>query len=206
MWPMKRGRNQQLNKSTNQQILRLLTLVLAPAFAISCATFRSSPPAFDTPWPPIDSGPRPTIDLVVSGNANVDGWPRDLGPVLDLWGAASERAYRESALFSAVSVNGQQGEVRAEITLNATVRQNDFFAVLSYLTLLVLPYVQTTDISMVTRVTAGGGQPLSTIEVQGQSRTWYQLLLFPVAQVFEPQAVTPQIVYDMNRQTITELH
>ena len=76
----------------------------------------------------------------------------------------------------------------------------------SYLTLLVLPYVVTTDITVATTVTALGGQPLGTIEVSGKARTWYELLLFPFASVWDPQSVTPEIVYDLNRQTITALH
>jgi hypothetical protein len=76
----------------------------------------------------------------------------------------------------------------------------------SYLTLLIIPNMTTTDIAMVTRVTTGSDQPLGTIEVQGRSRTWYQILLFPIAPVYEPQAVTPEIVYDMSRETITTLH
>ena len=76
----------------------------------------------------------------------------------------------------------------------------------SYLTLFVIPHVVTTDIAMITRVSADGGQPLGTIEVRGRSRTWYQLLLFPFSPFFEPQTVTPSIVYDLNRETISTLH
>lgn len=144
--------------------------------------------------------------LVVSGSASVDGWPRDLGPILDLWGAACERAYRESALFSDVSIAEGRGDLRVEIALQGNTRQIDWLTALSYLTFLILPHVVTTDITMATRVTAADGQPIGTMEVQGRSRTWHQLLLFPIASIYEPQSVTPEIVYDMNRDTISALH
>jgi hypothetical protein len=176
------------------------------ALLAGCATFRSAPPDFAGPWPPPETGPRPAIVLVVSGGATMDGWPRDLGPVLDLWGAATERAYRESALFSAVAINEGRGELRVEVELRARIEQYVGLSALSYLTLLVVPHVVTTEIAAVTRVTTSVEQPLGTFEVQGRSRTWHQLLLFPIAPFFEPQAVTPQIVYDLNRETIAALH
>jgi hypothetical protein len=199
MW---RSGIQQFSNSTIQQFIVALALLGASG----CATFRSLPDDFTSPWPPADTGPRPVVDLVVTGDATANGWPRDIGPILDLWGAATERAYRESALFSAVSVNDRHGDIRVEVALHANTRHNDFFTALSYLTLLIIPNVTTTDIAMVTRVTTGNDQPLGTVEVQGRSRTWYQILLFPIAAVYEPQAVTPEIVYDMSRETITTLH
>src|SRR5262245_4815147 len=69
-----------------------------------CVAVRGAPRPFAGVWPPAGIGSRPSVVLVVSGGAVVYGWPRDLGPILDLWGAASERAYRESALFSDVEI------------------------------------------------------------------------------------------------------
>ena len=188
--------------------MRSVSLAIVPlVFAAACATVRSAPPDFAGVWPPAETGPRPTIELVVTGGATVDGWPRDLGPILDSWGAATERAYRESALFADVLLRPGRSDLRVEVELRADVQQNPFLTTLSYLTLLVLPHVVTTDIAVATRVTTGGsGDPLGTIEVRGRSRTWNQLLLFPVAPFFEPQAVTPGIVYDLNRASITALH
>lgn len=174
--------------------------------AAGCVTVRSEPPRFSGPWPPPDTGPRPAIELVVSGSAISDGWPRDLGPILDPWGAATERAYRESALFSEVSVRASRSDVRIEVELRADIRQIPALTAFSYLTLLVLPHVVTSDISMITRATTEAGQPLGTIEVRGRSRTWHELLLFPVAPLFEPQSVTPGIVYDLARESISALH
>lgn len=144
--------------------------------------------------------------LVVSGGATQDGWPRDLGPVLDLWGSATERAYRESGLFSEVAVNEGRGDLRIQVELHATTDQYVALTVLSYLTLFVIPHVVTTEIALVTKVSAGDRQPLGTFEVRGRSRTWHQILLFPIAPLFEPQAVTPEIVYDLNRETISNMH
>ena len=182
-------------------------LVLGCAvLAAGCVTVRSAPPAFSGPWPPPETGPRPAVELVVSGSATSEGWPRDLGPILDLWGAATERAYRESALFSDVTVRPSRSDIRVEVQLRADVQQLPVLTAFSYLTLLVLPHVVTTDISMVTRVTTDAGQPIGTIEVQGRSRTWHQLLLFPVAPLYEPQSVTPSIIYDLVRESISALH
>lgn len=180
--------------------------ILLALLGASCATVRSAPPRFADPWPPAVTGPRPAIELVVSGSATIDDLPRDLGPILDRWGAATERAYRESALFSDVSLRPGRSDLHVTVELRADVHQIDVVTFFSYLTLLVLPHVVTTDIAVATTVSAGDAQPLGTIEVRGRSRTWYELLLFPIAPFFEPQAVTPEIVYDLNRQTITALH
>ena len=181
-------------------------LVSLAALAAGCVSLRSAPPRFADAWPPAQSGPRPTVVLVVTGVAAVDGLPLDPGPILDAWGAQSERAYRESALFSDVLVGRGRGDARVEVALRAELSDIPVLSVLSNLTLLVIPHVDTTDIAMTTRVTSAEGQPLGTVEVRGRSRTWYQLLLFPFAGLFEPRTVTPEIVYDLNRQTIATLH
>lgn len=181
------------------------SLVLA-MLAAGCVTVRSAPPRFAGAWPPAETGPRPAIALVISGGATVEGWPGDLGPILDRWGAATDRAYRESALFSEVSLGSGRADLRVGVDLRADVQQNGVLTALSYLTLFVLPYVVTTDIAVATRVTTGSGEPLGTIEVRGRSQTWYEILLLPFAPFYEPQAVTPAIVYDLDRQTISALH
>jgi hypothetical protein len=169
-------------------------------------TVRTAPPRFDGPWPPAVTGSRPSVVLVVSGAAMVYGWPRDLGPILPVWGAACERAYRESALFSDVAIARGRAELRIEVELRAEQSENDFLTFLSYLTLLVIPNVETTDIVMITNVSTSEGQPLGTVQTQGRSRTWSQLLLFPFSSSFEPRSVTPDIVYDLSREAITTLH
>jgi hypothetical protein len=189
--------------------MRRGTVVLALGLALcgaGCVTVRTAPPSFASAWPPPTSGPRPAIMLVVSGGATEDGLPRDLGPILNDWGAVTERAYRESALFSDVSLRRGRADLRIEVALHADVSQYEALTALSYLTLLVLPHVVTTDITVTTRAVTGDGQPLGTIEMSGRSQTWMELLLFPVAPFFEPHAVTPAIVYDLNRQTIDALH
>jgi hypothetical protein len=187
--------------------LRFLPLALLAAVATGCVTVRNAPPSFGGDWPPFASGPRPSIALAISVRATDSGWPRDPGPILGPWGMATERAYRESALFAGVSTQSGRADLRVEVELRADVSRYDVFTALAWLTLFVLPTVDTTNIAVVTRVvTPNGSQSISTIEVSGRSQTWYQILLFPFSPLFPPQAVTPQIVYDLNRQTIDELH
>ena len=184
---------------------RIMVVALL-AMLSGCVTVRSAPPPFAREWPPISTGWRPSVVLVVSGQAMIYGWPRDLGPILPVWGAACERAYRESALFSDVAIARGNAQVRVDIALSAEQSQNAFLSFLSYLTLFVIPNVETTDITMVTSVSTADGQPLATVQTQGRSRTWYQFLLFPFSSSFEPQYVTPDIIYDMAREAITTLH
>jgi hypothetical protein len=171
-----------------------------------CVTLRSSPPRFHDPWPPTDTGQRPAIALTVTGHATENGVPRDIGPILDPWGAATDGAYRESGLFAAVTNRGDRGDLRVDVELGAEVWQYEALTVFSYLTLLIIPHVVTTDITVTTRVTAANGRPLGTVQLRGRSQTWYQLPLLLLAGFFEPANVTPGIVYDLNRQSITELH
>ena len=184
------------------------TILLTALFATlsGCVTVRSAPARFDAAWPPPVTGPRPSVALAVTGEAVEYGWPRDLGPILPVWSAACERAYRESALFSDLVSQRGRAEVRVEIKLHAEVYQNDVLTFFSYLTLLVIPNVETTEIAMVTRVTTADGEPLGTVQTNGRSHTWYQLLLFPFSSSFEPRRVTPDIVYDLSREAITVLH
>ena len=187
-------------------MLRALSAVSLAACLAGCVAVRSEPPQFAGPWPPPETGPRPTITLTVTGGAFVEGYPTDLGPILDRWGVETERAYRESALFSEVSIDRGRSDVRANIELRATLEQYPALAFFSYLTLLVIPNVETTDIVVSTRIVTAQGEPLGTVEVHGKSRTWYELLLFPFAPFFEPKQVTPGIVYDLNREAISTLH
>jgi hypothetical protein len=187
-------------RSTRSLLALALSLTLA-----GCVTVRSSPPDFDQPWPPLVPGSRPAIELVVSGVSVEYEVPRDLGPILDDWGSVTERAYRESGLFSDVAI-GERRDLRVNVDLRAEINQNRFLAALSYTTLLIIPHVVTTDITLTTRVTDDSGRPLGTMEVQGRSRTWHQFLLFPASSFFEPRTVTPAIVYDLNRETIDALH
>lgn len=180
--------------------------LLLACLASGCVTVRSAPERFGDVWPPRETGPRPAVVVTVSAGATVDGFPRPVGPILDAWGGETERAYRESALFAEVVTERGRGDLRVDVELRADLHQNELLATLSYLTLLIIPNVETTDIAMMTRVTDADGQPLGTFEALGRSRTWYQILLFPFATFFEPRTVTPGIVYDLDRQTISVLH
>jgi hypothetical protein len=142
----------------------------------------------------------------VIGSAQTNQIPRDIGPILDLWGATTERAYRESALFADVALHPRRADLRIEVELHADVHQNAALSAFSYLTLCILPNVITTDIAMTTRASTDDGQPIGTYEVRGRTREVWQLLLLPFTPFFEPHDVSPEIVYDLNRQTITELH
>src|SRR5262249_35063718 len=102
--------------------------------------------------------------------------------------------------------NRGRSEIRAQVELRATLEQNPVLAAFSYLTLLVLPNVETNDIALITRISTASGEPLGTVEVHGKSRTWYRLPLFPIAPFSEPRAVTPALVYDLNRDAISTLH
>jgi hypothetical protein len=186
--------------------MRTRAALCLAALLAGCATYRAEPPRFTGAWPPSQIGPRPTIMLDVTGNAWENGYPRQLGQILDQWGYATERAYRESALFSDVSVARGRTDIRAQIELRATLEQNPVLAAFSYLTLLVIPNVETTDIGLITRVDTANGEPLGTVEVHGKARTWYWLPLFPIAPFSEPRTVTPSIVYDLNRDSINILH
>ena len=185
-------------------------ICLAFAVLAGCATYRAEPPRFAGAWPPTESGPRPSIALEITGSAIQDGFPRDLGPILDQWGFVTERGYRESALFSDVSIDrgrsDPHADLRAQIELRAIVEENPVLAAFSYLTLLVIPNVETTDIAVITRISTARGEPLGTIEGHGKSRTWYWLLLLPISPFSEPRTVTPAIVYDLNRDAISTLH
>jgi hypothetical protein len=182
-----------------------LAIVVA-ALGAGCVTIRTAPPRFAGPWPPAEAGPRPAITLTITGLATDEGQPRDVGPILGSWGAVTEQAYRESALFSGVSVRGGRGDLRVDVEVRGDVWQYQALTVFSYLTLLIIPYVVTTDFTVTTRVITNGGQLLGTVQERGRSRTWYQLPLFLFAGFFEPQTVTPGIVYDLDRQSIADLH
>src|SRR5512147_1148742 len=63
------------------------TILLTALFGTlsGCVTVRSAPARFDAAWPPPVAGPRPSVALVMTGEAVEYGWPRDLGPILPVW-------------------------------------------------------------------------------------------------------------------------
>jgi len=211
-FPRKGGRDQRrkgVHESADPRrkgVQKMAPLAFLVVLLSGCVTVRSEPPRFSGTWPPLETGPRPAVALTVTGGAMLDGYPSDLGPILDRWGVETERAYRESALFSDVSLEGGRSDLRAAVELRATQTQYPALAAFAYLTLFIIPNVEVTEIAVATRITTVQGEPLGTVEVHGKSRTWYQILLLPFSPFFEPKNVTPGIVYDLNREAISTLH
>lgn len=184
--------------------VRLLAAATLAAVA-GCVTVRSAPPRVAAPWPPPLPASRGSVALVVAGGARIDNLGRDLGPILPLWREAIERAYRESGQFSSVTPGLGSADLHVDVEVRAEVSQPQALALVSAMTLFLIPTVATTEITLDTRVRNAAGEPIGTSQLRGESQTWSQVLLLPVSPFFQQKDVTPPIVYDLARTSIDDL-
>ena len=74
---------------------------------------RGPPP---TSWPLSKAPGKQSISLLISGEAFVNGEKADVHqPAMNAWEQATEKAYKDSGLFSDVKIGATETDLRAEI-------------------------------------------------------------------------------------------
>ena len=171
-----------------------------------CVTVRGGSKPVASPWPPPSAAPRPTLALVVAGEAPTDSFGVDLAPALPRWRDAIEGAYRESDLLADLADGLGPADINVHVRTHAERRRPRALTVLAQTTLFIVPTVTTTEIIMETDVSTAAGTRLSSTRTSGIGRTWSEVLLLPATAFFRPENVTPPIVYDLARASICELY
>jgi hypothetical protein len=184
---------------------RYIAAVLITACIAGCVSFRSGKLAPTEPWPLRKFGQRPSATLVISGRATSNGNPGEVGKVFDLWCQQTERAYRESGLFSSVAVGLADSDLRAEVAVAESDELNELATAFTFLTVGVFPGVVTNTFTLHTEIKDRNGRTLKVLDATETSHMWIALVLLPAAALKSHQSTVADIIYDLNRTTLTEL-
>lgn len=189
-------------------VVRSLVLVLAILACMSCATFREGNLAPIGNWPPTASGnTKHAITVKVATEMSINGTERLPGDVLTRkWHEHIILAYRDSKLFSSVEFgpDAEQAPVIAHATLRDDGTVSLFMAVLTGLTLYVIPSSATDQFTLTTRFMGVDGNELGVITKTESGTLWQQLFMIFLAPGRSINGVADEILRDLNRATILE--
>jgi hypothetical protein len=183
-----------------------VALVLATSYG--CASFRIGhlePPA---EWPPksADAGKK-SIALLVSGKLNING-KEQLMPtaVLHKWQKRIAIAYKDSGLFSEVRFGLVEADYKADVTILDRGEFIQAMALLSGLTLTLIPGKAYDEYVVQTTVRDREGKTVGVFEkTDGMSR-WFQLFLIFAMPFSTPSSVFDEVAYDIHRAIISKAH
>ena len=184
---------------------RDIAAVLITGCIAGCVSFRSGRLTPTERWPPRKLDQQPSVTLVISGRATSNGNPGEVGKVFNLWRQQTERAYRESGLFSSVAVGLADSDLRAEVTVAERDELNELATAFTFLTVGVFPGVVTNTFTLHTEIKDRNGRTLKVVDETETSHMWIALVLLPAAALKSHQSTVADIIYDLNRTTLTEL-
>jgi hypothetical protein len=181
---------------------RTKAYALAVTCLCGCVAFRAGPSASISSWPPAAGEARPTVSLLIEPSAEQQA---EIGSVFEVWRDQTVRAYRESGLFSDVSVGLQPRDMHVQIT----IRDQEYFSktldALLAMTFGLIPCYIRQNFSVRTEFRARGGETLAMFERAEASETWIQLFLLAVMPFRKsPPSVVSDVIYDLNRATLME--
>lgn len=186
--------------------LRSLALVLAFLACTSCATFRAGNLAPVENWPPTASvHAKHAIAVKVVTEMSINGTEKlPRAGLTRKWREPIILAYRDSKLFSSVEF-GPDAE-RAPITAHATLRNdgslNVFMAILTGLTIYVIPSSATETYTLTTRFTGADGSELGVITKTESGTMWQHLFMIFFAPGRSINGVFDEILRDLSRATV----
>ncbi len=182
---------------------RRLAILLITVCAPGCASFRTGRPAPLDRWPPPSIARPQSIALLITAQSTLNGNPGEVGPVFDHWREQTVRAYRESKLFSHVTVGLGDADLRAEVNLLAADEMSELAMLLMVSTIGLFPSVTTTRFTLHTHFKDRAGHDLGTFESHEVIRTWTELLLLPIMPLRSQRSAMSQTIYDLNRAVLT---
>jgi hypothetical protein len=172
----------------------------------SCAAFRQDKlPPLGT-WPPA-GGRKQSVRVAVNGQVYSDGKPLEgMSMVLDLWSNRVMEMYTESKLFSTVELGRGTADRIVEVDIRQNLDENLGLAVLTGLTLTLIPSVSHNEFKVRTTVRDADGNTLGEVEKSEEVNTWIQLfMVFPMITNF-PTPVVFGTIEDLIRANIIEAH
>lgn len=191
-------------RSTRVYWIALLSITVLSI--TSCAAFRQDKlPPLGT-WPPT-GGRSLSVRVAVNGQIYSDGQPLEgMGPVLNIWSNRVMEMYTESKLFSTVQPGRGAADRNVEVEIRQHLDENLGLAVLTGLTLTLIPSVSRNEFTVKTTVRDAEGNTLGEINKSEGVNTWIQLfMVFPMITNF-PAPVVFGTIEDLLRASISEAH
>jgi len=167
-----------------------------------CASFREGKLPDITQWPPAGGAKGKSITVVFTGQAistdvnkaNPHGWYEN----------AIAQAYRDSKLFSEVKTGAAGGDLLAEVKLIHRGEANLLMAVLTGLTLYLIPSSGTDEFTFRTAIKDKQGTVIGMVEKTEAINFWQQMFLIFVYPFKNPNTVFTDTISDLNRATVIE--
>ncbi len=183
-------------------------LVLATSMVSGCMSFRQGR-QFDGEWPMRHSEPRPRVSVVLRHETIIGGKQTEPNPTgTEILRQTVLRAYNDAQIFGGVrpGMAAGGGELQVDVTIVNRGDPNIGLAVLSGLTLTLLPAVATDNFTMRTAVRNPEGTVLAEVEHGDAMTTWIQLFLVFGTIAASPNSVAEATLYDLTRTSIHDLH
>lgn len=191
----------------SRRVLFALVVWVSLSSLSGCAAFRTGefkPPAS---WPLATTPGKQSIGLLVIGETIDNVMPPDVPQrTSQSWQDAAAKAYKDSGLFSDVKTGAAETDLRAEVHVIAREETNMGMAFLSGLTLTMFPSRSESEFVIKTTLKNREGQNLGTFLKSDKSSTWIQFFLIFVMPFNWPDTVETDMLYDLNRATISEAH
>jgi hypothetical protein len=182
---------------------RLALLALAVAGA-GCAV-RGGELA-ETPWPLDPPASKKSLSLALTaGPVILNEDPVDVpASMVGIWRKQVEETYVDSGLFASVLESGSPTDLRAEVRISDVGRWSRPLAIVSGLTLYLIPCSGVERFSMRTDFKNADGDLLVSVE-RSDSVTYWQQMFLVFALPFEmPDTVTRGLLRDLARATLEE--
>ena len=187
---------------------RFLVLVLSLLACTGCATFREGNLAPVENWPPTSAAEsKQAIAVKASTEMSINGTERIPSEALtNKWSEQVILAYRESKLFSSVEFGSNADS--APVTAHALLRNEGSLsmgmAMLTGLTLYIIPSSATEKYILTTTFTDGDGKELGVVSVNESGTLWQQLFMIFFAPGRSIETVFSEILRDLSRATVVE--
>lgn len=193
-------------------VVLLLALGTTAAVLCGCATFRGGLVEPVQSWPPAASQTRKSIAITVRMERQVDIGPNH-GPApvsddeLNQFRGRVWAEYEDSGLFSDVKTGLENADLRADVQIDNHQEGSLGLAILSGLTLVMVPLKTNVDeLMFTTTFKDSDGRVLATIEKKEKLNTWFQLFLIAVAPFKNVISQYDNATTDLVRSTIEEAH
>lgn len=195
-------------KAGNKKAVKLLAVGLLLVFLAGCASFRGNNLEPIANWPPAAGAKKKSISVVTKGFSSLNGGETKvaLPQTIDIWNNNAVKAYTDSALFSQVMNGTGQTDLQAEIEVMDKGEGSMAMAVLTGLTLYVIPSTATDTFTLKTTIRDSRGRVLGQYEKTESVILWQQLFLIFAMPFKFPVSVVNQTLYDINRATINAAH
>ncbi|MBX3306208.1 MAG: hypothetical protein KF751_09130 [Nitrospira sp.] len=192
---------------TSGRALHVLVLFVSLSSLSGCASFRSGGTPPPASWPISKEPGKQSISLLVTGEAVVNNERQDAPQgAIQRWQEAVEKAYKDSGLFSNVTIGAAETDLKAEIHILDRGEVSKGMAFLSGLTLTLVPANARDEMVVTTALRGKEGQELGTYNEKETMSTWIQFFLIFIMPFNWPNTVGTEMLYDLNRAIIDQAH